>query len=283
MAVQEAVGIVSVLGVLLVAYYFVLGRRLGIGHVLDDRGHRVSSADFGGTAAVFLEGLIVVLAISELAAAGGNRGGSFTAGVVIGGVAVAAIILRQWWPGRLGVELFYSVLGLAAAVPAITRLFESTGCAVGVDPAMRIVSVLLMAAIWAGSLVAALVFKVMSGFRTTASGLALFGALDVVLFMSGPVGAGLVGPGGAVWILLGVAVIGGLSGLATNLVMMTCGAFLAVVQLVPLPSAYVADCAGLVPEAPTVMLAGYTVVFWLGAWLISKRRLGRSAVFRRGG
>lgn len=54
---QEAVGIVAVLGVLLVAYYFVLGRRLGIGHILDDRGHRVSSADFGGTAAVFLEGV----------------------------------------------------------------------------------------------------------------------------------------------------------------------------------------------------------------------------------
>lgn len=187
--------------------------------------------------------------------------------------------------GRVGsgVELFYSVLGLAAAVPAITRLFDGTGCDVGVDPAVRIFSVLLMAAIWAASLVAALVFKAMRGLRTTASGLALFGAIDVILLMSGPVGAGFVGPSGAVWILLGVAVIGGLSGLATNLVMMACGAFLAMVQFVPLPTDYGADCAALVPDAPTVMLAGYSVVFWLGAWLISKRRLGRSSVFGRGG
>ena len=109
---------------------------------------------------------------------------------MIGGIAVAAIIIRQWWPGRLGVELFYSVLGLAAAVPAISRLFEATGCEIGVEPAVRIVAVLLMAAVWIATLIAALTVKTIGGFRTTASGLALFGALDVILLMSGPIGAG---------------------------------------------------------------------------------------------
>ena len=71
---EQALGLVAVLGLLMIVYYFLLGLRLGIGHVLDDRGHRVSSATFGGTGAAFLEGLIAVLAISELAAAGGGIG-----------------------------------------------------------------------------------------------------------------------------------------------------------------------------------------------------------------
>lgn len=276
----EATGLVGVLGMLMVVYYFILGRRNGMGHVLDDRGSRTNSADFGGSVAAFLEGLIAALALSELAAVGGDRGGSFTSGALIGAIAVAAVFVRQWWPGRLGVELLYSVLGLAASVPAITRLLGATGCGDGVDPSLRIVAVVLLSVIWVATLIAALTVKAMSGFRTTASGLALFGAIDVMLFMSGPIGEGLVGPAGAVVVLLAVAVIGGMSALATNLVMMTCGLMLGAIQLLTLSSTYSADCSLLAPDVPMVLLAGYAMVFWLGAWITSKVRLRRAGFSR---
>ena len=279
---HEATALIAVLGVLMVSYYFILGKKVGIGHVLDDRGHAISNAGFGGSFGAFLEGFIAVLALAELAAAGDNRPGSFTAGALTGGLAVVGLFARQWWPGRLGYELFYSALGLAAAVPAVTRLFEGSSCDVSVEQSVRIVAVVIMAVMWASTLIAALAVKAMAGWRATASGLALFGALDVIIFMSGPIGAG-VSADGAVWIVLGAAVIGGLSALATNLAMMVCGLFLGVLQFVTVSTGFSADCDALVSGVPAVMLAGYTAVFWLGAWIVSKRRLRGSQVFGRGG
>ena len=276
-----AAGLVAVLGVLMVAYYFILGRRRGIGNVLDDRGHPITSGDFGGSTAAFLEGLIAVFAMAELAAAGGNRAGSFGAGAFVGALAAAGLVARRWWPGRLGYELFYSVLGLAASVPAISRLFGATGCDTGVGQTVRVVAAVVMLALWAAMLIGALVFQAMAGWRTTAPGLALFGALDVIIFMSGPIGAG-VAPGAAVWIVLGAAVVGGLSGLATNLVMMVCGLFLGALQFVSVTTGFSAECDALVSSVPAVMLAGYAVVYWLGAVLVSRRQLRATGVFGRG-
>ena len=278
---QSATGLVAVLGVLMVAYYFILGRRRGIGNVLDDRGHPVTSGDFGGSVAAFLEGLIAVFALAELAAAGGNRAGSFGAGASVGALAAAGLVARRWWLGRLGYELLYSVLGLAASVPAISRLFGATGCGTGVGQTVRVVAVLVMLALWAGMLIGALAVKAMAGWRTTAPGLALFGALDVVIFMSGPIGAG-VAPDAAVWIVLGAAVVGGLSGLATNLVMMVCGLFLGALQFVTVTTGFSAECDALVSSVPAVMLAGYALVYWLGAVLVSRGELRRTRVFGRG-
>jgi hypothetical protein len=272
--VQQATGIVAVFGVLMVVYYFLMGRRVGTGRVASDGGHLLSDDGFGGTVAAFFEGVIAVLAMSELASSGGARTGSFTGGALLGIVAAVGLLARRWWPGRLGYELLYGVLGLAASVPALTRVFDASDCDVGVDPSVRIVAVVILAVVWIGVLIAALTVKALSGWHTTASGLALFGALDVIVVMSGPIGAGLTA-GSAVWIVLGAAVIGGLSGLATNLVMMTCGAFLGLLQFVTAATGYGAGCVTLVSSAPYALLVGYVVAFWIGAWLVSRRRTGR--------
>ena len=55
-------------------------------------------------------------------------------GALLGIVAAIGPFVRQWWPGRLGYELLYGVLGLAASVPALTRVFDASNCDVGVDP-----------------------------------------------------------------------------------------------------------------------------------------------------
>lgn len=136
---------------------------------------------------------------------------------------------------------------------------------------------MILAVVWIGVLIAALTVKALSGWHTTASGLALFGALDVIVVMSGPVGAGLTG-GGAVWIVLAAAVIGGLSGLATNLVMMTCGAFLGAVQFITTATGYGAECASLVSSAPYALLVGSSLRSgqargWSrGAWRVVEAR-----------
>lgn len=200
---------------------------------------------------------------------------------MIGVLSAAGLLVRRWWPGRLGYELLYSVLGLAASVPAITRLFGAAGCDTGTGQTVRVVAVVIMLVLWMATLIGALAVQAMKELRTTAPGLALFGALDVVVFMSGPIGAGL-SPGGAVWVVLGAAVIGGLSGLATNLVMMVCGLLLGGLQFVTVTTGFSADCDALVSTAPVVMLVGYTVLFWAGAWLVSRTRLRRASVFGRG-
>lgn len=271
----QATGIVAALGIIMVVYYFILGRREGFGRVLDRGGHPVSNASFGGSFAAFFEGLIAVLALSELSAVGGTRGGSFAGGALIGFVAAVGLFARQWWPGRLGYELFYSVLGLAASVPAITHLFEASDCDVGVNPAIRIVAVVIMVVMWAGALIAAVAVRAAGGWRARSSGLALFGALDVILFMSGPIGTS-ISPSGAAGIVLLVGVIGGLSGFAPNLVMMTAGAFLGAIQFLTATTGLRTECNALVSTTPMSMLAGFALVFWLGAWLYSKRRLGRA-------
>ncbi|MGA5541357.1 hypothetical protein ACPCIR_05845 [Mycobacterium sp. NPDC051198] len=277
---QGAAGIVAALAVLMMVYYFLLGRRVGVGHVLDDQGHRISSATFGGSFAAFFEGLIAVLALSELSAVGGSPDGSFGAGALIGIVAGAGIVLRQRWLGHLGIDLFYSVLGLAAAVPAVSRLFAATGCDTGAGSTVRIVAAGILATIWIASMIAGLVLAPLGGLRNTPSGLALFGGLDVILVTTGPIEFGIA-PATVVLIVLAVAVMGGLSGLAPGLFMMVCGLILGGMQFLGATTGFGADCASLVAQTPLAVLAGYAVVFWLIAWFISKRQLGGAARFGR--
>ncbi|WNG81155.1 hypothetical protein C6A86_023650 [Mycobacterium sp. ITM-2016-00316] len=273
---QSAAGLIAVLAVLMMSYYFMLGRRVGVGEIFDDQGRRVSSTMFGGSFSAFLEGLVAVLALTELSAAGGNRDGSFAAGAFIGILAGAGIVLRRSWPGQLGIALFYSVLGLAAAVPAVTRLFAATGCDAGSASAVRIVAVLILAVFWIMSMVGGLVVSPLRGLRNVPSGLALFGALEVILLISGPIGIG-VSPATIVVVVLTVAVAGGLSGLAPGLFMMLCGLALGSLQFVTVSTGVGVGCESLVSTAPVAVLVGYVLVFWMIAWFISKWALRRAA------
>lgn len=278
---QGAVGLVAVLAVLMVAYYFLLGRRVGVGDIFDDQGRRITSTTFGGIFSGFLEGLVAVLALSELSAAAGNRDGSFAAGALIGVVAGAGILLRRSWLGHLGTALFYSVLGLAAAVPAVTRLFAATGCEAGSGSSVRIVAVVILAAFWVMSMIGGLVVSPVRGLRNVPSGLALFGALEVILLLSGPIGIG-VAPATITLVVLAAALGGGLSGLAPGLFMMLCGLVLGGLQFVTVSSGASAECQALVPATPIAVLVGYALVFWLVAWFISKWML-RGATRMGGG
>lgn len=56
-----------VLGVLMVVYYFITGRRVGVGRVASDSSDLLPGDGYGGTAAAFFEGVVSVLAMSELA------------------------------------------------------------------------------------------------------------------------------------------------------------------------------------------------------------------------
>ncbi|MHA7666804.1 hypothetical protein [Mycolicibacterium sp. HS_4_1] len=275
---QEATGLVAVLGVLMMAYYFILGSRVGVGRVLDGRGGWVSNTTFGGTVGAFLEGIVVVLACAEIAAAGGGDGRSFTAGAFLGGVAVLGLRIRRWWPGRLGYELFYSVLGLVAAIPAIVRLVGAAGCDAGTAQTVRVVGAVMMAATWAAMLTLGLLVKTMSGFRSAPTGLAAFGAVDVIIYLSGPLGDG-ASAAGAVVLLAAAAAIGAAAAFSSGIVMMACGLFLGFAQLLTVTTGHGAECGQLMSTTPMAMLVGYAVVFWLGAQLVSRRKLRRIRVF----
>lgn len=275
---EVATGLVVVLGVLMMSYYFILGRRVGAGRVLDGRDKWVSNTTFGGSIAAFLEGIVVVLALAEIAAAGGGEGRSFTAGAFLGGVALVGLRIRRWWPGRLGYELFYSVLGLVAAIPAIVRLVGAAGCDAGTAQTVRVVGAVLMAATWAAMLTLGLLVKAMSGFRSAPTGLAAFGAVDVIIYLSGPLGDG-ASAAGAVVLLVTAAGIGAAAAFASDMVMMACGLFLGFAQLSTVTTARGAECGQLIATTPVAMLAGYALVFWTGAQLVSKRKLRRIRVF----
>lgn len=265
---EQASGLVAVLGVLMLVYYFLLGRRVGVGKVLSPSGQPVETT-MGGSAVGFLEGLIAVLALSELAAIGDASSGAFSGGALLGGAAALGLVVRRWWPGELGLGLLYGILGLVASVPAMARLFDASECDVGVDHWMRIAALVVLAVTWGGGLIAGLLFRWAGSRRPASAGLALFGAIEVVVFMSGPVGVG-ISPQVAGLLIAAAAVLGGLSGYRPDLVMMTSGLFLGTLVIFETSTGFPQGCDSLKSDAPYAALVGYCVVFWAGAWVVSK-------------
>ena len=140
---EQATGIVAVLGVSMVVYYFLMGRRVR---------HRQSRIRQWALArrrrlrryrGWHFEGVVAVLAMSELASGGGARTGSFNGGALLGIVAAVGLVARRWWPGRLGYELLYGVLGLAASVPALDAPICCIGLRRRVDPSVRILAIVI--------------------------------------------------------------------------------------------------------------------------------------------
>ncbi len=107
-----------------------------------------------------------------------------------------------------------------------------------------------------------------------ASGLALFGALDVIVIAAGPVGLG-VGDTGVAIIFWGVAGIGLLTGVMPELVMLTCALALALLTVVSTYTPLPLDCNGPGSSVPVAMVLGYFVT----AAMVSRLTLAR---LRRG-
>jgi hypothetical protein len=281
--VAPAVGIVAVLGLLVVVYQFILG---GLGHsaAADPTSLSERNATGANTIWAFFEGIVAVFALSRILAMATGQTGGFVIGLLVAVVAGIRIALS----GRLTalIALFYSVVGLIGSIPAIAELFDGSRCdATAVDRGVVLVVLFVLLTGWAAGAVLGFfagrigqVARLFSrDWRSAPAGLAMFGAVDVIVLAAGPVGS--ASPAVSVKLFWAVAVIGFFAGVAPELVMAAAGAALGVLSIFEVTTSGVAGCDSSVSAAPLSAVVGFCLAFAVGAWLVSKASLRRA---RRG-
>lgn len=126
----------------------------------------------------FVQGLIGAVAFAQLAFAGDARLNGIVAVAIGMGIAAAVFAAAGVWLSTLA-RWFYSTLGLVAAVPAVLTFVRSNGCLQGPPPLLRFLAVLLLTAV-AGLMFAA-GFLISRRLPTSATGLALFGSVQILI------------------------------------------------------------------------------------------------------
>jgi hypothetical protein len=263
----SAIGIVLVLFLVMTVYSLILGGRMRTSVESQPTRIGLKSVQSGTTFTAFTEGLVALFAVVHLVGGGFDVLASLFLGAVVAGVAAMGLLFNGF--GRLVVQVVFSFVGLAAVVPALTALFADDACGGAVDPTFRTGVIAALLIVWALSLTAGMfgarlsslfVGRFVSRWNASA-GLALFGAIDVIVLAASPVGLGL--PTAALnTIFWGVAVVGLLTGVFPELVLLTCGLALGVLSLasmfMPMPS----GCENVGSIVPFAMTVGYLLCYW---------------------
>jgi len=278
--VSSAVGIVSVLVVILVVYSLFFGRQMFSGEGRESTRFGLRYVQRGGLWRGMVEGLVLLFAVATIVGGTSDLLAAIFIGVLVASIAALAGLVSG--PGSFVIQTGYSVVGLVASAKLLTALFEDHGTCSGVHSTLRTGVVVALIVVWVlsvfvgvlGSRLASVFINRFASRWHPSSGLALFGALDVVVLAAGPVGLG-VGQTGVNVIFWGVAVIGLLTGITPGVVLLTCALTLAVFSVVAAYTSIPLTCEGVGSYVPMAMILGYVA----SAALIS--RMALSVVRRR--
>lgn len=253
-------GIVVALGFIMIAVHFVTGRRAFAnkgGGSSDNK--LLSDTSPAGTA--FLGGFVAVAALVQIGASGRV---DFESAAAVGFfVAVVALLLAQF--GKItavdaGVNLFYSLLGLIALIPAMSSLTESSICGVEVNVPLRVTAVVLFLALAVLSGASGFLIAQRRISLVSSVGLGWFGAVDIVLFLTSPVGV-MGGPGPAVLGIGAAVVLGAVIGVAPELGLLVAGVGLALIVLLTSATGATLDCQAVDSIGSVTAFVTYAVLF----------------------
>lgn len=265
--------IVIVFAFLMMVMYFVLGGQAGrSGGLAFRKKPNCGENRFGRS---FLAGFIVLSALVELVSSSSS---TFDSPVQVG-IAVAlfslAVGLFSGIPGvSLGADLLYSVIGLVALVPTLSELPASSICGIDSNVPMRIAAVALFVVI--GSLSGAVGF-ILGGAKLsemTVVGLAWFGAIDIVLHVTSPVGV-VSGPAPLILGVVAAVVLGGTIGAKPELGLLVVGTTLGLIVLLASASGITTSCDEVDSLGSVTTFVAFAVVFGLGRLTIGKLLPGR--------
>lgn len=260
--------IVIVLAFSMIIAHFLLGRRA---FARDDRpsgGGGLSGVNPDGVA--FLGGFVAVAALVQLSAAGRiDIGSSLVIGTFFAAVAFVLSKLRRVPGVEPAGNLLYSLLGLIALLPALAGVTEPQICGVETNVPLRISAIALFVLVAVVSGVAGFFIGGLRSSVVSSVGLGWFGAVDVVLFLTSPVGV-VGGPGPMVLGLSAAVVLGAIIGVAPELGLMTVGVGLALIVM--LTSAYgsTLDCQDADSVGSVSAFVAYGLVFCVLRLVVGK-------------
>ena len=265
--------IVIVLAFMMMVTYFVLGGQAGRSGGLSL--HKKSDSGENRFGRSFLAGFIVLSALVELAPSSGS---TFASPIQIG-IAVAlfslAVGLFRGIPGvSLGTDLLYSVIGLIALVPALSELTAPNICGIDSNVPVRIAGVALFVVIGSLSGTAAFFLGGAKISEMTVVGLAWFGAIDIVLALTSPVGV-VSGTAPLILGLVAAVVLGGIIGAKPELGLLVVGTALGLIVLLTSASGITTSCDEVDSVGSVTMFVAFAVIFGLGRLTIGKLLPGR--------
>ncbi|MFI5432840.1 MULTISPECIES: hypothetical protein [Rhodococcus] len=265
--------IVIVLAFMMMVTYFVLGGQAGRSGGLSL--HKKSDSGENRFGRSFLAGFIVLSALVELAPSSGS---TFASPIQIG-IAVALFSLAtglfRGIPGvSLGTDLLYSVIGLIALVPALSELTAPNICGIDSNVPVRIAGVALFVVIGSLSGTAAFFLGGAKISEMTVVGLAWFGAIDIVLALTSPVGVAS-GPTPLILGLVAAVVLGGIIGAKPELGLLVVGTALGIIVLLTSASGITTSCDEVDSVGSVTMFVAFAVIFGLGRLTIGKLLPGR--------
>ena len=276
----SALGIVAVLFLLWVVYSLFFGRQLFSGGDREPTRFGVRYAQRGELWRGAVEGVVLLFALATIFGEGFDLLAAIVVGVVV--AVFASLVGLISGPGRLLAHVVYSFVGLVASAMLWAALFDESGACGGVEPSLRTGVVVALLVVWALSLLAGvlggrLASSVLGRYVSqwhASSGLALFGALDVVVLAAGPVGLG-IGTTGVNVIFWGVAIIGLLTGFVPDLVLLVCALALVLFSVVATYTPVPISCEGVGSSVPLAMMLGYGVCLAIASRLtLRKARRG---------
>lgn len=208
-----------------------------------------------------LVGLVSALAVAQLAV-GADGLGAVSFGIVGFGVGVTAALLTVSDELAGIVEWGFSLFGVVATLPALVVLVQGSDCPGGdiVPVGVRLLTAVLLVL----CLIAGVVSRAAVGKVERLSGLAWFGAVEVLSFLQTPAGVDLFSLGA--WRIVLVLVVAGLVGFAAawmpGLVIGAAGISIALSQFVVIDAGLGCGVpAGSGLAAATVVFVPYTVAF----------------------
>lgn len=263
--------IVIVLAFLMMVVYFVLGGRASRAeHPGGSTFPLKSSSNSNRFGRSFLAGFIAVSALVQLSASESPTFGSpAEVGVAVGIFALVVALLGSLPGVSIGADLLYSVIGLIALVPAMSELTEPSICGIDTNVPLRISAVALFVAIAFLSAACGFVIGGMNINGAAVAGLAWFGAIDVVLFLTSPVGV----TSGSTPLALGIiaaVILGSTIGARPETGLLIVGTALGLIVLLSSASGMSTNCDEVDSVGSLTVFATYAVVFGIGRWTIGK-------------
>ncbi|MGX7724564.1 hypothetical protein [Rhodococcus sp. 5G237] len=266
---MEALGVVLVLVGMVFVYRLLLGRSL-VPHVPS----RVSTGAGGATFSFedIFAGVLAALAVATVFAVTGQGFAGLIAGALVGVITALVSATHVESPLRTGVEFCYTLVGVVATVPALQALVASEDCYGPVDRTLRIAALLLFGSLWLLSLVATVLSRRAPHTIFASMGLGVFGSIEVLAMLAGPIGVTTVQRDGILISLFIVASIalGALTGYRPRLVLAVTGGFLALASLVEVTVSPTPGCGSTTSWAAATTVGGFAVAYVLASRVVQR-------------